>query len=771
MAENTLFFAAFFTPLLFYTQTHDQFELPKLLFLTFILGALLLLQLFKFSVRLPKDGLSISLILFFGTQLFASLPPFSLSWTTSLLGDYENFAGLATLGLYLLWFLVLTRFLTVARIEKTLLFALLTGLLSSLYAVAQHFGFDFIPWNPETVIASREFATLGNPNFLAAYLAMVIPFALWFLVRNTDLETANQTRSAVWLPLFWASLGTLFLLLAGSPGQSLLQMSSTDPLLLILMAPGLLLLSLGFLGLLAARQAAWSLAGLSILIIGLLTTASRGGFLAALAGIFIFSALSAGHFNWSGILKSLFSKMSRLWLWVFAGAALLLFLFFGYSFFGRLFTSVLHAGDSLAVSRLHIWRPALRMIATNPLHGVGLDTFKIAFPYYSGIEFNEIDGMFMSSRAAHDELLQITSTSGFLGLAAYLSILVFFVRAWSKAYKRGSLQVRGILLALLGCAVAYQVQNLFSFGVASINFLWFFCLAAVQKLSSGPTAIPETPVQPKPLASFLNRGLAIILSLGLFTFSITRLAADVAFGHGNAVNELLKRHDPNMDPDRLTTYSNYGIQEIDKARALCPLEVKYALYTGLAYEERAHLDSAHEKICLVSARGYYLLAIHQSPFNAYYYNDLGRVEAQLALYDKSYLDAAAKDYQQAVLLAPASPYFRVNWSQALEADGQGPEAQNQLNQAFALDSDFTAKTLTQLALEKYQNGQKDPALAELTLALAHSPNYGTAYFYRGLIYLDEKKRKLAQADLTKAKSLDPNNPQIDKFLGESENQK
>ncbi len=767
MAENTLFFAAFFTPLLFYTQTHDQFELPKLLLLVFILAALLTLRFFKFSVRLPKDGLSISLILFFATQLFASLPPFSLSWTTSLLGDYENFAGLATLGLYLLWFLVLTRFLTAARIEKTLLFALLAGLLSSLYAVVQHFGFDFIPWNPESVIVSREFAALGNPNFLAAYLAMVIPFALWFLIRDTDPENTNGTPSSVWLSLFWAALGILFLLLAGSPGQSLLQISSTDPLLMIFLAPGLLFLSLGFLGFLSGRKAVWTLVILSILIIGLLTTASRGGFLAALAGVFIFFAFSAGNFNWGGILKGLSAKTSRLWLWLFAGAALLLFLFFGYSFFGRLFTSIFHVGDSLAVSRLHIWQPAMRMIAANPLHGVGLDTFKIAFPYYSGIEFNEIDGMFMSSRTAHDELLQITATSGFLGLAAYLSILVFFVRAWLKAYKIGSRQTRGILLALLGCALAYQVQNLFSFGVASINFLWFFCLAAVQKLSSDSTRAPEPDAPPKTLASFLNRGLGLLLILGLFTFSITRLAADVAFGHGNAVNELLKHHDPNMDPDRLTYYSNYGIQEIAKACSLCPLEVKYPLYMGLAYEERAHLDSVHEKDWLLNARGYYLLAIHKSPSNAYYYNDLGRVENQLALYDKTYLAAAQKDYQWAVVLAPASPYFRVNWSQSLDANGQGQEAQNQLNQAFALDSDFTAKTLTQLALEKYQNGQKDPALAELSLALSHSPNYATAYFYRGLIYLDEKKRKLAQADLEKAKNLDPNNPQIDKFLQQS----
>jgi tetratricopeptide (TPR) repeat protein len=766
LAENTLFFAAFFTPLFFFTLTHDQFELPKLLLLAFILAALLILSIFDFPIRFPKDALSLSLLLFFGTQLFASLPRFSLSWTTSLLGDYENFAGLATLAVYLLWFWMLTHFLTLERIEKIFLFSVLAGLLSAIYAVAQHFGFDFIQWNPESVIASREFASLGNPNFLAAYLAMVIPFALWVLTRNIVPENTGTTGPSPVLSLFFIAGGALFLFLAGNGGQALLQINATSPLLFIFLAPGLLLISLGFFGFLSGQKVLLPLMALSILIIGLLTTASRGGFLAALAASCVFLALSAKDFGWDGVASALLGKTSRLSRFLFIGAALALFIFFGFSFFGRLFTSILHAGDSLAVSRLHIWRPALRIIAANPLHGVGLDTFKIAFPFYSGIEFNEIDGMFMSSRTAHDELLQITATTGFLGLAAYLSILFFFVRAWVTAYARGSARVKGLLLALFCCALAYQVQNLFSFGVSSINFLWFFCLAAVQKLS--PASDPPSPPSAKP---FLSRGLALLLALGLVYYSVTRLAADVAFAHGNAINDLLKHHDPNADPQRLIYYSNYGIQEIGKACGLCPLEVKYPLYMGLSYEERAHLDSAHEQDWLLRAQGFYREALRMSPSNAYYYNDLGRVETQLALYDKNDLAAAEKDYQGAVELAPASPYFRVNLSQALEAGGQSQEAQNQLDQAFALDPVFTGKILTQSALEKYQNGQKDPALTELTQALGHDPTNTTAYFYRGLIYLDEKKRKLARADLEKAKSLDPNNPQIDKFLAEAEDKK
>src|SRR5262249_15902621 len=224
----------------------------------------------------------------------------------------------------------------------------------------------------------------------------------------------------------------------------------------------------------------------------------------------------------------------------------------------------------------------------NPLHGVGLDTFKIAFPYYSGIEFNQIDGMFMSSRAAHNEWLQIAATTGLGGLAAYLALLFFFFRTWWRGFHPAQGNAALLSAALFCCAAAYQIQNFFSFGVAGINFLWFFCLAAVQKL-------PSPPAPPKVPSGLWQKGVLVLLTALIGFYALGRLGADAAFARGFGVNEFLKQHDPNLDPDQLLYYSNYGIGEIGKAVRLCPLEVKYPLYLGLSYEERAKLDGAHEQ--------------------------------------------------------------------------------------------------------------------------------------------------------------------------------
>ncbi|HTC21915.1 MAG TPA: hypothetical protein VK859_13750, partial [bacterium] len=101
--EILIIFPFLFTPLLFFIHSHDQFELPKLTFLMLLTlpAALFALKNREFSIPTP---LTVSLFLLAFVQILASLPETSLSWRTSLLGDYENFSGLATLFTYLTLF-------------------------------------------------------------------------------------------------------------------------------------------------------------------------------------------------------------------------------------------------------------------------------------------------------------------------------------------------------------------------------------------------------------------------------------------------------------------------------------------------------------------------------------------------------------------------------------------------------------------------------------------------------------------------------------------
>lgn len=765
-----MLFALFFTPLLFFVQSRDQFELPKLTMLA-LLAVLFFVTELKEGTSGRPTALSFSLLALLIVQASASLPWTSLSWRTSLLGDYENFSGLATLVLYLAWFRIFSRFANEWRIEKLFLFNTMAAFLSSLYAIGQHFQLDFIQWNPDSVNASREFASLGNPNFLSAYLAMSIPlFLSGFLKDSTPPAGAPQGPGP--LSLFSSLLGFSLLLAGTARGLTLLHLNPGSVPGLLFRAGGLLLLTAGFLR--WYRLRAWwvGLALLAVLGLGLFSTASRGGFLGALSGTALWVFLTGRNKEAGAFLRQKAASVPRRYFLIASGSTALLLLLFGQPFLHRLLDSVLHVGESLALSRLHIWRPALQIVKANPLLGVGLDNFKIAFPYYSGIEFNLIDGMFMSSRMAHNELLQMASTTGLLGLAAYLCVLAAFIVLWIKAYRASNPSQQWLLIAVLASAAVYHVQNLFSFGVAAINLLWFLHLAVVQSLYR-KSAAPASPSGPPPFFFYVKQAaLALLAGVFLF-FPAARLAADIAFGHGSAASDILKHPGPQDSPSALLYYSDYEIGHLRKAVALCPLEVKYRLYLGLAYEERAGLDKDGERAWELQALTCYQKAIQMSPANAYYYNDEGRVETALARSDPPSAARAEEAYRNAVHWDPASPFFLVNWALALEKTGQTEEARREIQRAFQLDPAFTAKVLSQMAFEQYRSGDTKTAFRYLAEAVAGNSACAEAYYCRGILYLSEGDKKKALEDLKEVKKLNPDpatNPSIqslDQFIGQA----
>ena len=339
LTDISVLFGFFLTPLLFFTQAHDQFELPKVTFLTLLAVPLLVLELREKNFQ-KNTLLSLLILLFFATQCIACLPGVSLSWITSLWGDYENFAGLSTLLTYLVWYFIFIRILNLQRIEKVFYFVSLTAFFSSLYAIAQHFQFDFIQWNPESVNATREFAALGNPNFLSAYIAMAIPL---FLTLSFDDRKGEIAAKPIFTPLFSLLflLGIGFLFLATAQGQLFFHLDPSMNFSLVTRTIGLFCFSLfcihaGRLKLLSVK-----ILVISVFILGLLSTASRGGFLGAFLGVFLWCFLAFQNQEWKEKLKQQWILISKTHLFLGVGVITLFLGFFGWSFIQRLLNSIL----------------------------------------------------------------------------------------------------------------------------------------------------------------------------------------------------------------------------------------------------------------------------------------------------------------------------------------------------------------------------------------------------------------------------------------------
>jgi len=150
--------------LAFWPPFEDAFKLPQ-----FVLVALALAGLFASTGTIPAlSGISMAtpaLILAGGHGL------------SVLLGGSGRFADAA-------WFMILPGLALASRGAVYLIPPLLViaGAASSAYSMVQFAGFD--PAAPWHTAGARPFSTMGNPDFLAAYLAAVFPLAVMGWLRR-----------------------------------------------------------------------------------------------------------------------------------------------------------------------------------------------------------------------------------------------------------------------------------------------------------------------------------------------------------------------------------------------------------------------------------------------------------------------------------------------------------------------------------------------------------------------------------------------------------
>jgi O-antigen ligase len=122
-----------------------------------------------------KSFLDIPLILFIVSQIVSTI--FSINPHTSIFGYYSRLnGGLLSLISYALLYWILIVYLNDKLKEKIINYSLLSGLIVATYGILQHFGIDKNFWQQD--VMARVFSTFGQPNWLAAYLCILLPLSL-----------------------------------------------------------------------------------------------------------------------------------------------------------------------------------------------------------------------------------------------------------------------------------------------------------------------------------------------------------------------------------------------------------------------------------------------------------------------------------------------------------------------------------------------------------------------------------------------------------------
>jgi O-antigen ligase/thioredoxin-like negative regulator of GroEL len=133
------------------------------------------------------------------------------------------------------------------------------------------------------------------------------------------------------------------------------------------------------------------------------------------------------------------------------------------------------------IYRLKIWNVTTRMIADNPLTGVGAGNWKLhSANYYKGLGLGKKQ---LNWIEPHNDFLWVFAEKGVFGIILFLSIFIITLYYLLKVIKTSNdYQSRLLALLLIGGLLSYLVTSLFDFPLERINqqiYLAFFLASAI----------------------------------------------------------------------------------------------------------------------------------------------------------------------------------------------------------------------------------------------------------------------------------------------------
>ncbi len=185
LIKHTLLVLFFLLPLSFTMTNSELFEFPKIILIYVFTSLLLTIHLINFfnghTPLFAKGRLNLPLLLFLISQVVSTV--ISVDRHMSIFGYYSRFnGGLLSTICFIILFQIVQIYTDKIFTQKVINISILSSVFVSFYAIAQHFGIDKHLWVQD--VQARVFSTLGQPNWLAAYLCIIISFVLYKLDTN-----------------------------------------------------------------------------------------------------------------------------------------------------------------------------------------------------------------------------------------------------------------------------------------------------------------------------------------------------------------------------------------------------------------------------------------------------------------------------------------------------------------------------------------------------------------------------------------------------------
>ena len=360
-----------------------------------------------------------------------------------------------------------------------------------------------------------------------------------------------------------------------------------------------------------------------------------------------------------------------------------------------------------------------RLDILRPLVGYGPDTASIAYVASYPAELAHIEDPGAIWDRAHNETLDILVMLGWLGLAAYLTLVVASMHRGLVGW-RSSVHVaeRAWRAAPVAALAAHVVEVQFAFSPTATAMMAWLCVAL---LASRTSRASERRSQDRQTAgqSGSRAGRwqvsalvgAALLVFGAVLFGARAIWADTLAGRARALDQAGQWRG--------------SIAQYDRALALTPWQSTiHQLRAEALYNLARALPEAETDLIaglLKAADRGLARAIELEPLEVEHYSNAGILQTYWAEeVDRAHLGMAVSYYQQAFRLAPTRPDLRADLGHVYHQHG-----------------------LYQEAIEQYR------------VALQIDPRWADAYYASGLAWMALDRRDLAEKALNDALALTP----------------
>ena len=694
-----LFFVA---PLLMFHKTSEIFEFNKMLFIYFMAFIVLSLWIAKMIIYkrliIAKSIFTIPLLIFLGSQTLSTI--FSIDKYTSLFGYYGRFnGGLLSLIAYIILFFAFISNINYSEkasklIRKLLKISMLSSFIVILWGLPGKFGYDLTCfvfggglnvdcWTDQFEPTVRMFSTLGQPNWLGAYLAIHFFIGLFFF-----LIAKKRVKLYIYSGyLFLVFVTTLFTKSRSAIGA---------------IGVGLVLFMIYFF----YKKRTSDFLKISRLKVGILTALVIIGLLIGKTGISrIDKYITFPTKDSSVSTESLKNETESL----------------------KPVSIDSNITDSYKIRQI-VWQGGYSLGLQYPLFGTGVETFAYAYNFSRPMEHNATSEWNYVYNKAHNEFVNFFATTGTIGLLSYLLVIAIVLLQIKIVIndKKLAREDEILIIALIIGYITISITNFFGFSTTTINLFFYLIPAWIWIiLYSNPSTEKRINI-----FSLDNNQKAYLIVPTLLTvcgsiYLVSYFIADIHYARGENLRLI-----QDYDSSQKELYSAYNLRKehvyADKISEVLAQQTFLKALGSNRTDSIICTDPTNKAInCVDLSTKFMQEALRKSPKNVFYIRTKARnnfLYYQSTLNEK-YFDEAILALRVARNLAPTDP--RYPYTQAL----------------FHLARFENLSRPTQ----KDRNLLDVQGIGSVNFATKLKPDYREAYQMKGLIHAALNQKEQARS--------------------------